>query len=276
MKLSNKYLQIEVSALGAELKSIKLENIEYLWNGNPNYWKRSSPVLFPIVGRLLDDEYSYEGELYTMTQHGFARDCEFDLIEETDTSVKYRLVSNKDTYKVYPFDFELDIEYILEDNNLIVKWVVTNKDSKVMPFQIGAHPAFNFLNGSLIEISQKTNQYLLNKTPYIQQIERDINVDSILVDNTSFINDAIVYDNVDRVILRDEKKQVAIDCKGFPYIGLWTKVTNNENAPFICLEPWYGIADFKNHNKNLLDKKGMNFLKSQEIFKASYQIKLSR
>lgn len=81
-----------------------------------------------------------------MTQHGFARDCEFTLVEDTDISVKFRLQSNNETHKIYPFDFELDIEYILEGSNLIIKWVVTNKGSKVMPFQIGAHPAFNFLN----------------------------------------------------------------------------------------------------------------------------------
>lgn len=128
----------------------------------------------------------------------------------------------------------------------------------------------------MIEVHQKTNQYLLNKTPYIQQIENNKNVGSILVDNNTFIDDAIIYDNVDGVVLSDQKKKVTIDCKGFPYIGLWTKVTNNENAPFICLEPWHGIADFKDHNKDIFRKNGMNFLDPQEMFSTSYQIKLSR
>lgn len=272
MKLNNGLVSLEIASFGAEMKSLKYNNIEYLWQGNPNYWKRSSPVLFPIVGRLLDDECIINDEIYRMTQHGFARDNDFKLIDSGDDFAKYLLKSNDQTKEMFPFDFELIILYTLINNVIEIQWSVLNTGTEVMPFQIGAHPAFNFLDGSTIDVNKVTNQYLLKQTPYIHEIKNDVKIDSINIDNSTFIDDALVYDSIDFVTLRDQEKSVTIDCSGFPYIGLWSKVTNGENAPFICLEPWWGIADFKDHNKDFNKKTGMNFLNPKKEFKTKYRI----
>ncbi|AIO19461.1 Aldose 1-epimerase [Candidatus Izimaplasma bacterium HR1] len=272
--LKNKTLEVEIDAFGAELKSIQYNDIEYLWQGDPEYWKRNSPVLFPIVGRLLDDEYIYEDKTYKLTQHGFARDMQFELLESSDNKVLFLLRENETSLQRYPFTFNLFIGYEVIDNRIVVTWKVENTNDKEMYFQIGAHPAFNFLNGSYIDINKVTNQYLLEGTPYVQDITANIKYDSIEIDNTTFTKDAIVVDNIDYITLRDDTKSVSIHCNNFPFLGLWTKLIDNENAPFICLEPWHGIADFSFHDKQLVTKKGINILQKGEIFNATYYIEL--
>lgn len=272
MKLNNETISIEISNHGAELKSIKKNNIEYLWQGNPKYWKRSSPILFPIVGRLLDDEYIYNNKFYKMTQHGFARDNEFEMIYSKYNSVKYVLSETEETLKQYPFKFRLEIEYKLHENQLLVYWTVTNTDKKDIYFQIGAHPAFNFLSGSIIDINDKTNKYELKGTPNIDCVIQNVFIESIIIDDSSFLNDAIIYDNIDLVTLRDDMKAIKIECNDFPFIGIWSKVENKKNAPFICIEPWHGITDFNDHDKNIVNKKGVKKLKPNNIFKTEYKI----
>lgn len=274
MILKNKKLTIEVSHLGAELQSIKYNNVEYLWQGNPEYWKRRSPVLFPFVGRLLDNEYVYEGITYNMSQHGFARDMDFSVIESSDDCVMYLVTETEETLKKYPFDFSLYIGYKLRGTSIEITWKVVNASKSNMYFQIGAHPAFNFLNGSVIEINKVTNQYDLNKTPYVHGVTRDVDVKEIIIDDTSFIDDAIIFDNIEKVILKDDNKSVELECEGFPFIGLWSSVVDGKNAPFVCLEPWHGIADYSFHDKKLVTKKGINVLKPKEVYETSYSIKL--
>jgi len=274
MILKNEQLSVTISSLGAEVKSIYFNETEYLWEGDPLYWKRSSPVLFPIVGRLLDDEYYHDGKTYQMSQHGFARDYEFTVVESNETSAMFLLRENEETLVQYPFAFELYIGYKLDGNSLVVTWRVVNTNLKKMYFQIGAHPAFNFLNHSIVEINKTTNSYQLNGTPYVHDVVLDCQVDSINIDNSTFIGDALVFDNIDSLKLRDLSKFVEIISKDFPFFGIWSKVTNGENAPFICLEPWYGIADCTFHDKELSNKKGINILHPYEEFNTSYIIKV--
>ena len=127
---------------GAELCSIVANGKEYLWQADPAFWKRHSPVLFPIVGSVWENEYRNEGIPYTLTQHGFARDMEFTLISEKEDEVRYRLVSNEETLHKYPFPFCLEIGYRIQGKKIEVMWEVKNTGDKEMYFQIGAHPAF--------------------------------------------------------------------------------------------------------------------------------------
>jgi len=275
MILMNEQLRIELSHKGAELQSIKYNETKYLWQGNPMFWKRRSPVLFPIVGRLLDNEYVYKGKTYQLNQHGFARDQEFSMIESSKTHALYVLTESKESLEKFPFDFSLYIGYELIENTIKVTWKVVNASDEEMYFQIGAHPAFNFLNGSVIEINKKTNQYQLNNTPYVHDVTTDLEIEEIVVDDTTFQQDAIIYDNIDKIVLRDSLKAVELHCKDFPFIGLWTMVKDNKNAPFICLEPWHGIADCVFHDKDLTKKKGIKVLQSKETFEAKYTITLT-
>lgn len=272
MKLENNEISIEIDQFGAELKSIKKGGIEYLWQGDPEFWKRSSPVLFPIVGRLLDDEYTFEDKMYKMTQHGFARDHVFTVVRQDEKSCQYLLSDNQTTLTHYPFHFDLLIGYELKGNEVLVSWEVINKSDTNMYFQIGAHPAFNFLNGSIIEVNKHTNKYEFEGTPYVQDVTTGLYVKNIEICDNTFAKDALVYDNIDCVTLKDSEKSVSIYCEGFPFLGLWSSVKNKQNAPFICIEPWYGIADCSFHDKELTSKKGMNVLNPKDRFKASYRI----
>ncbi len=274
MIIKNDQLTVTIHTLGAEVKSIYFNETEYMWEGNPLYWKRSSPVLFPIVGRLLDDEYFYDGKTYSMAQHGFARDYEFSIVDSNETSALFLLKENETTLAKYPFSFELYIGYELQGKSLVVSWKVVNTNSKEMYFQIGAHPAFNFLNQSIIDINTKTNQYILEGTPYVHDVVSDYYVDSIQIDNSTFLDDALIFDNIESLKLRDSEKHIEILSKDFPFFGIWSKVTDGENAPFVCLEPWHGIADCTFHDKELGNKKGINILQPKEEFNTSYTIKV--
>ena len=142
--LENAQISICVDTSGAELRSLKntATGTEYMWDAKPEYWKRTSPVLFPIVGTLNNGSYRYGGSVYAMSQHGFARDMEFELREQTADAMRFVLRATEETKARYPFDFELELGYRLDGNDLVVSWKVTNRDSKEMYFSIGGHPAF--------------------------------------------------------------------------------------------------------------------------------------
>jgi galactose mutarotase-like enzyme len=143
-QIKNEYLTVEVSSLGAELQSVKDANgKEYLWQADPAYWNRHSPILFPIVCGLWKDTYRTEGGTYKLGRHGFARDTEFKLIAKSDTKVTFALNESEETLKNYPYKFNLAITYRLDGNKIRVIWHVENTDSKEIHFQIGGHPAFN-------------------------------------------------------------------------------------------------------------------------------------
>ena len=144
VELQNEQLSVVISEKGAELQSIKDANgKEYLWQADPNYWPRHSPILFPIVCSVNNDTYRIEGKEYHLPRHGFARDTEFKLIAQSERKVTFALESSEETKKVYPYDFTLSISYILDDKKIGVIWHVLNTDTQEIHFQIGGHPAFN-------------------------------------------------------------------------------------------------------------------------------------
>ena len=142
--LKNDKLTVEVSSHGAELQSIKnAEGHEYLWQGDEKYWPRRSPLLFPIVCGLWKDEYRVDGKTYSLPRHGFARDMDFVVLDKTETSVTYGLDANEETLKVYPYEFHLNVRYVLKEDTVNVFWIVKNTGKEEMHFQVGGHPAFN-------------------------------------------------------------------------------------------------------------------------------------
>jgi len=142
--ISNDHLTCTIDSKGAELKSVKdrKTNKEYMWNGDPAYWNRTSPVLFPFVGAVKGKEYRYNGKTYEMSQHGFARDMEFSLISNTSDEIQMELTDTEGTLTKYPFHFRLKIGYQLNDRALTVIWRVENWNENDMFFAIGAHPGF--------------------------------------------------------------------------------------------------------------------------------------
>ncbi|WP_121626443.1 aldose 1-epimerase family protein [Poseidonibacter antarcticus] len=288
--LENNEIKIKIDSFGAELKSlISLdENIEYLWQGDPKFWNRSSPVLFPIVGKLLDNNYDYENKEYSMSQHGFARDKEFLLVKQNKTMLKFLLKDDEDSLKIYPFVFELYITYEIKDRSLKVSYEVINKSNDKMYFSIGAHPAFNW---PLEKNQEKQEDYYfefedfekdsLNRFP-LQENGISNNLESVNLEDKKlaiskdiFRNDALIFknDNINIIVLKNSinKRFIEMKFEASSYLGLWSKPSG---APFVCIEPWCGIADFIDSNKKLEDKVGINILEKNDTFSSSYFIKI--
>jgi galactose mutarotase-like enzyme len=285
-KISNDFIKVSIKDFGAELCSLKKTNdsIEYIWQGNEKYWNRHAPILFPIVGKLLDDEYTYENKTYKMGQHGFARDRVFEVFTKEDDYICFKLQSSEDTLEIYPFKFELYLGYRLIKSSLEVSYKVVNKSHDEMLFSMGAHPAFNWS----LEKGNKENYYfefedtkelerlpLTNKGISDKSIILNLDNNKLQLNEELFKDDALVIENLKNktITLKNSKenKTIKMSFEGFPYLGLWSKPSG---APFICIEPWQGIADFIGHNKKLEDKKGIITLSENEIFENSYTISI--
>ncbi len=281
--LTNKDCKAVINYHGAELKSLIKGDREYMWCADPKYWARTAPVLFPFVGAVNNGEFIYSGEKYPMGQHGFARDMDFELVESSESSVVFSLKSNEETRKKYPLDFEFVSGYRLEENKLFVDWKVINTGSADLEFSIGAHPAFVCtLNNTAIRLTKgnKAVESFTNSVfgkGLLTDKQEKINIaDGIMeLDEHSFDNDAYVIENnqVDCVEVLDKggKAYMSVEFDS-PLVGIWSPPT--KNAPFLCIEPWYGRADKEGFIGELKDREWNNTLKVNEVFEASYCINL--
>jgi len=284
--LENNDLLIEVNAHGAELNKLfsKKHKLDFLWSGDSNYWGRKSPILFPIVGRLKNNETIIDNKIYNMNQHGFARDCTFKLIKKNNNIITYSFIANEETRKKFPYNFELLISYELNDNSLKVLWNVKNIDSKIMYFSIGAHPAFNVpfkkdenLEDYYLAFKTKTNVEKYGfEIPYIKEKSKVKSPEYISIKPEIFKNDALIYSGVDEVTLKSKNNDMILKVyfKDFPFVGLWSPyyAETKTIAPFVCIEPWYGIADLLGSTNVFKDKLGVNKIEVGEEFNASYEI----
>jgi galactose mutarotase-like enzyme len=281
ISIKNNQLTATVDSKGAELISLKKISThrEYIWEGNPTFWGKHSPVLFPIVGTLKNNQYQYKNKTYTLPRHGFARDYEFELISKTDSSAVFSLQASVDTKTVYPFDFELQIHYILEENELVIAYQISNKTNDTMPFSIGAHPAFalseNFENYALaFEFKEDLKSYSL-ENDLLSEKTTSISMDKnqVALTYSLFENDALIFKTLQSkkmAILENGKPILNFHFKDFHNFGIWTKM----NAPFICLEPWLGYSDVLTSNGNLEDKEGIQFLEAQKTFHSHFKIEI--
>jgi len=276
--ISNKNIIATINHKGAELTSLNTTSgKEYIWEGNPEFWGKHSPILFPIVGTLKNNTYKYKDHTYSLSRHGFARDMEFQLIQKTEDSVTFSLVYNDQTLQVYPFKFELQLIYTLEENSLHIAYKVLNKDNTELLFSLGAHPAFA-LNGKFEEYSiemekQETlDYYLLDNDLLSDQKESIALTDKRFALNYPlFENDALIFKNLQSeslTIFQQQTPLLRVDFNGFPYLGLWTK----RNAAFVCVEPWFGYSDTTESNGNLVEKEGIQRLDAKGTFDAVFSI----
>lgn len=269
--LQNEVLKIAVADRGAELKSITAlaDGAEYLFDSNPIWWKFSSPVLFPIVGKLVGDKYRVDGKEYTLPGHGFARTTDFWLVDTTDNALTFALESNAATLKVYPYKFRLEISFELIDNEVKVLWKVANVDDKEIYFSIGAHPAIccplayreNFDDCYLkFNRAEKSSRVPLtaNGTLSHERIPT-LDGDELNLSYELFKGDAFVFDDLKSdevsVCSRKSSKKITVRAKNFPYWGFWSP--SQGGAPFICIEPWHGHADYEDFTGELKDKEGI-------------------
>lgn len=282
--LENNKLKIKVNSHGAELTEIinKKNNLSYLWDANPAYWKRCSPVLFPNVGKYYNGKYTYDGIKYYQGQHGFARDMEFELLDKTDSYISFVLNSSENTLKVYPFKFSLILSYELIENEIIVGFKVINKDNKTIYFSIGGHPAFNvpltdknrsdcylyFKDKNVISSTKITSKGFATDEFNEYQLENGY----LKIDDNLFDNDALVIENqnIKEVSITDKNKVPYITVKmNCPLFGIWS---SSQSAPFVCIEPWYGRCDKDGYTSTLEDREYQNKLNVNEEFKKNYSI----
>lgn len=284
--LSNEYLTVKVNAHGAELCSIRYCGAEYLWQADPAFWKRHSPVLFPIVGSLWEGRCTVGGRTYAMSQHGFARDMEFEQVFRSDCEVRYRLTADEDTMGKYPYDFRLEIGYKIEERTIRVSWEVTNPSDTTLDFQIGAHPAFYYRNPD----NSPTKGYfafdadgVLHLTPIGEKGCADtsrklpLTLDEggfLPIVGDTFDNDALIFEEgqIHRVTLCDAERNpyLRMDFTA-PLVGLWAP---NADSPFVCIEPWYGRCDRIGYRGEFKDRDRMQHLQPRATFNGGYTIEL--
>ena len=281
--ISNDRLSVSISEKGAELQSLQHSGLEYLWQAHVS-WPKHAPVLFPIVGELKDGKYIFENKEYKMSRHGFAREKVFKSFQTSDTSVIFTLTSDEDTLKIYPFSFVFKIEYRLEATTLLCTYIVENTDSKLMYFSVGGHPAFNVpLKSELIyfDYSLKFNNDSVLKRYMIHDGLIGDDSETIHLRNNElqlqpslFYIDAIVLkhpgSNEVELLTSKDKRGLKFVFDGFPYFGIWAA----EDAPFVCLEPWCGIADNIHHDYQLIYKEGINKLDVGESWQRRWSVEV--
>lgn len=284
--LKNDLLTVEIDSHGAELQNIvnNHNGYKYLYQGDTPFWGRRSPVLFPIVGSVWDGKFRMDGREYEMSQHGFARDSEFSVMEDTpEDEAWFCLESTDETLAHYPRRFRLEIGYQLAGERLRVMWRVRNLDDKDMAFQIGAHPAFNY---PAFNAADPVHAYLLfDRRPQASQLIKEkgcIGTDEMQVTldedemlpvtaDTFSINTIILAGRqVRRVSMLDKQLNPYLSLMfDAPVVGIWSPAPA---APFVCIEPWFGRADRVGFDGDFSGREYVNILAPGQTFEASYMI----
>lgn len=286
LQIQNDQMTVLIDHHGAEMRSLKdnATGLEYLWQADPAYWGRTSPILFPLVGNYKNKETFFDGQSYHLTQHGFARDMDFDLLSKSENEIWFSLTDNEDTKQKYPFSFRLSIGYRLHERTLEVMWKVENTDTRTMYFSIGGHPAFY----CPIDPHEKQTDYriafdtksdilyhIVNENGLVSGVTRQLPLKDGMyqITETLFDEDALIIENhqAQEVSLVNPKgeKYVTVTFDA-PLFGIWSPV--RKNAPFVCIEPWYGRSDRQDFNQKLEEREWGNALKVGDIFSASYRI----
>ena len=285
--IKNNIIEVVISDHGAEVQSVKGAHTgeEYMWQADPEIWGRHAPVLFPIVGRLKNDEYKYQGKTYHMGQHGFARDCDFEVENHTQESITFLLKDNEETREMYPFKFEFRVNYNLMNNLLEENFSVVNKSDETMIFGVGGHPGFNLP----VNNGEEKEDYYFDMHPSIARVKIPLkgayldwnnrslaSTDSFIgLSDELFKDDALIYElhgHDNKVSLRTDKSKFHINVwtRNAPYVGIWSQYPNTAN--YVCIEPWWGIADREDADGELEHKYGMNHLEPGKEYQAGFSI----
>lgn len=286
--LENNEIKIAVKSQGAELASLAdvKTGREYLWNGDKTYWPRQSPVLFPFVGCTRDKKYTFGGKTYPMTQHGFARDMEFELLSAAKDTLWLRLCHTKETLEIYPFPFTLDIGYALSGRSVKVLWKVHNPSDETMYFSIGAHPGFMCPINDGEAQTDCALDFHTDKDISYNLIARDglvgIYDQKLALENGCLPMDAHLFDRDALIIEHGQTHKISLqDSHGenyvtvsfdAPLVGVWSPT--GKNAPFVCIEPWYGRCDSTDFEGTLEERSYGQTLKGKETFEAYYTIEI--
>lgn len=267
---------VQLTSKGAELKRLfsRKWNKELLWSGDESVWGRSAPHLFPIVGKLKDDQYELRGKTYKLSQHGFSRDMEFSLVSQSTSRVELSLSATGETFKSYPFCFKMNIIYELVSNKLEITYKIINDDRQEIYFSVGAHPGFLTadLRDYTLKFERDEKQFFRLKDGLVDfENPFVLNAKTLNLTKELFSSDALIFEQTTSkyIDLINQKEDQVIRLNfDSPYFGIWGK----GNVPFVCLEPWFGVGDTCNHDKNFLTKKGLVTLPQNEEFMFKYSI----
>lgn len=284
--IKNTYLTATINTKGAELCDLTdSDGVQYIWTADPTYWARHTPILFPFVGKVTDGTYSYNDQTYTIGQHGFARDREFTLDAQSENSLTFSLCADNLTKTLYPFNFKLTVIYTLVSNHLTITYEVLNLDTQTIVFKLGAHPGFMcplFENESMedyyLEFEKPEHASLMLLTPQglfthdeIPFVGQTINLSPDV-----FVNDALVFKNLASQSLslcsRKHNKKLTVTFRDFPLLGIWSTASR---SPFICIEPWFGHADFVDDSSDLMEKSDLVSLLPQSHFSCAHTISIT-
>lgn len=286
-KITNEFLDVKISPLGAELSSLKTKEREYLWNGNPAYWNWRSPLLFPIVGSLKDNKTIILGKEYHQPKHGFIRDLSFDLVTNSENEIILTNSYSKETLLMYPFKYRVNVKYRLEGKSLITTYQVFNFDSKIMPFNIGAHPGINcplypeddfesyavhFEKAESFTCPKKESNGLINLENYVREYS---NLKKLDLKHEIFDIDTIVIMNVKSdwaALLNRNGKGIKIYFPDFNTFAIWSP--GIKKAPLVCLEPWIGYPDTVDSDYDYTKKADLIFLDPGSNIELSYTIEI--
>jgi galactose mutarotase-like enzyme len=285
--LENEVLKVEVVSKGAELQSVvnKVFGIEYLWNGDPVFWAKRSPILFPIVGSLKNNMYKYLGRSYQLPRHGFARDMDFLVEKQNPKEITFLLRSNEETKTNYPFDFEFRIRYQLLGDELSTEYLVSNTGNGILLFSVGGHPAFRLpltadtrFSDYYLRFDERENlpRWPISKEGLIQPQPVPVLADSdrLNLQKSLFYQDALVFkypaSSVISVLSGKTPHGIEFHTGEFPFLGIWSA----KDADFICLEPWCGIADSVQTDQQLEHKEGIEKTAPGKVFSRQWRVKV--
>lgn len=265
IRLVSDRLKVLIDPLGAQICSVKAGRHEFMWQGRAPWWPRTAPVLFPIVGRLLEDRYFHQGKKFEMAQHGFARDMQFSVLEKSSESVVLLLESNRETRKKYPFEFQLQLGYMLDEDDLFCEAVVLNTGKQDLPFSLGFHPGFNTDKNAFLCFSgpQKSVGLQRLKNGVRQNAGRlKLTNGALLLRDELFEKDALIIPkNISRwVSLEQKTSSITLFRGNMPSLGIWRQ----PGAPFTCLEPWLGMADGISDGGEILQKEHIQIISPGE------------
>jgi len=278
-RIESDILRADINPIGAELSSLysKKTGKEYLWQGDPIWWAGRAPILFPIVCSMKDGTYIYNGKTYTMPKHGFVRHAEFAVKPLTASKIIFEYSDNEETRKVYPFAFLFQVIFEVVGHSLSTMYKVENRNNCPMYFSVGAHEAYRCPR----EDNETFEDYYLEFDKDATYITETVNAAGLITGDTYpvikngrvlplkhelFANDALMFKTVpsSKVLLKSKKSATVleIDYKDAPQLGIWTKV----DAPYICIEPWYGLPDDAGHDGKIENKFGIVKLHAGKVF----------
>ena len=275
-QIRNESLTLEIDAHGAEMKSLTDNRTgqEYLWCGDAAYWGRTSPILFPLVGNYREKQSCFDGKWYSLSQHGFARDMDFELVSEKGDEIWFALEDSPETLEKYPFGFRLELGYRLQGRAVEVLWKVTNKNDREMYFSIGGHPAFNCplregekqtdyrigfdtcepLTASVLD----ENGTVSERTKVLELTDGMLQITDSLFDEDALI---VEHDQAHKVALYTPEGEKYLEVRfEAPLFGIWSPA--GKHAPFVCIEPWYGRSDRADFGQKLEEREWGNVLKA--------------